>query len=290
VGLRGGPRARAGVRVRASEGEGEGEGEGASRGRCEGPRKIEAVRARLGYNLVTWRCRCSPIKCSFSGLCRGPSLQVRTRSERVRHFGSPPEPRTGLRVRFTPHAELRTGLGSGSARFRSEPKFRTELQHHYVVGALLESVDAGLRAIPLYGHLALLFPNCTVFTYLFQLSKHWHLPRVRAISNFLSSFINIDEFHSTEALYFTVRKNGPAVKKVFEWLMEEAQPLILHTPTPSHSAAAFAAWHETYPSQQIGHALTLCMAPLNSNPPPFIQGVLSQGNQHLFSAGIQLTT
>jgi len=62
VGLRGGPRARAGVRVRVSE------GEGASCGQCKGPRKFEAVRARLGYNLVTWRCRCSPIKCSFSGL------------------------------------------------------------------------------------------------------------------------------------------------------------------------------------------------------------------------------
>ena len=112
----------------------------------------------------------------------------------------------------------------------------------------LGGVDAGLRAIPLYGHLSILFPNRAVFTYLFQLSKHQHLPRVRTISTFLSSFLNGDAFHSAEALYFTVKKNGPVVKKVFEWLTEEAQPLILHTSTPSHSAAAFAAWRKTYPS------------------------------------------
>ena len=53
------------------------------------------------------------------------------RSGRVRHFWGPPEPRTGLPVRFSLHAEPWTGPGSGSARFRSEPRFRTGLWHHY---------------------------------------------------------------------------------------------------------------------------------------------------------------
>ena len=49
-------------------------------------------------------------------------------SERVHQFKTSPEPVTRLWVQFSPYAELRTGPGSGSARFRSEPKFRTELQ------------------------------------------------------------------------------------------------------------------------------------------------------------------
>ena len=52
-------------------------------------------------------------------------------SERVRHCLPPPEPRTGLRVRFSPNPEPWTGPGSGSPGFGSEPRFRTGLRHHY---------------------------------------------------------------------------------------------------------------------------------------------------------------
>ena len=48
--------------------------------------------------------------------------------DRFAGFGATPEPRTGLWVRVSPDAELWTGPGSGSPKFRSGPKFGTELR------------------------------------------------------------------------------------------------------------------------------------------------------------------
>ena len=56
-------------------------------------------------------------------------VRVRTGSERVHHLSTSAKRGTGLPVRFSPWPELWTELGSGSAKFRSEPKFRTELRH-----------------------------------------------------------------------------------------------------------------------------------------------------------------
>ena len=55
-------------------------------------------------------------------------------SEWVCHCLPPPEPRTGLRVQFSPNPKPWTGPGSGSPGFRSEPRFRTGLRHHYPGG------------------------------------------------------------------------------------------------------------------------------------------------------------
>ena len=61
---------------------------------------------------------------------RREKVQVRFGPNPVHHFGPPPEPRTGLPVRFRPDAEPQTGLRSGSEKFRSEPRFRTGLRNH----------------------------------------------------------------------------------------------------------------------------------------------------------------
>ena len=60
-------------------------------------------------------------------------------------------------------------------------------------------------------------------------------------------------------------------------------------PPSSHSAMAFAAWREEYPHRQ-GAAWRSCQPLTDSNPPPFIQGVLSRGNRRYFAAAIQITT
>src|ERR1700722_14297384 len=58
-------------------------------------------------------------------------VRVRTGPNGFTHLGTSAERGTGLPVRFSPWPELWTELGSGSAKFRSEPKFRTELRHPY---------------------------------------------------------------------------------------------------------------------------------------------------------------
>jgi len=60
------------------------------------------------------------------------NITVRTSPDGFTGFGPSPEPGTRLWVRFGPDTELWTRPRSGSPRFRSEPKFRTELQHPYI--------------------------------------------------------------------------------------------------------------------------------------------------------------
>ena len=51
-------------------------------------------------------------------------------SEPVHQFWTLAECETGLSIQFSPWPELWTELESGSAKFRSRPKFRTEPQYH----------------------------------------------------------------------------------------------------------------------------------------------------------------
>ena len=88
---------------------------------------------------TTRRCNSTRVRPAYSGDSARQQVSgsgfglVRTR---FTTFGPTPEPRTGLRVWFRPSAELRTGLWSGSQKFRSEPRFRTGLWHHYAQGNL----------------------------------------------------------------------------------------------------------------------------------------------------------
>src|SRR5260221_9249747 len=75
------------------------------------------------------RCNMQPAGARIGA--RREKVRVRFGPNPVHHFWAPPEPRTGLWVRFRPYADPRTGLRSGSEKFRSDPRFRTGLRNHY---------------------------------------------------------------------------------------------------------------------------------------------------------------
>jgi len=74
---------------------------------------------------------CGSLAFGAGCMCQPHGLEVWTGLDGFTRFGPTPEPRTGLWVRFGPSAEFWTRPGSGSMRFRSGPKFRTELWHPY---------------------------------------------------------------------------------------------------------------------------------------------------------------
>jgi hypothetical protein len=144
--------------------------------------------------------------------------------------------------------------------------------------------------------LIIFVPSTALSPYLLRLNKHKLLPYASQLQDKLMEYLGEDipstTHHVRFVRYSTKWKHLPGrhlLSRTQDWMNETILPPLTVPGSISRKDEAYATWAVSF--IPCHHPAWVSITPPCGNKvPPFVQGVLSSQNRHLFSACMQLTT
>jgi hypothetical protein len=166
-------------------------------------------------------------------------------------------------------------------------------QRWSLLKALLQGLNFFLT-LPSGSSLLIFLPNQLVLPYLTDLSiKSPFLSFASFFTSSLFSFLDLSPERSVELQLFKESWSCLQGREELAHLLEMVQLALVVDPPIPLSTLAYHLWATDLASSDLPHtpghkAWRACPPTPSNHPPPFVQGLLSHKNRHLFTLGLQL--